>query len=44
MEEQLSDRLRSAGGLRPAGLRRLHREDGRERQEEEDDGEKQTAG
>ena len=46
MEEQLSDRLGSAGRLRPAGLGRLHPQDGRKQQEEEDDddGEKQTAG
>ena len=44
MEQQLSHRLRPAGRLCPPGPGRLHRQDGRQQQEEEDDGEKQTAG
>ena len=45
MEEQLSDRLQSAGRLGPAGVGRLHREDGHHlHQHQQDDGEEQTAG
>ena len=44
MEQQLSHRLQSPGRLGPAGVGRLHREDGpQHHQQQQDAGEKQTA-